>query len=317
MPPLVPSPEADAYTLAVASVRAGIVRYAQAAWALAGVDDESMAALVARIVPAVLAAQMQVANLTAVFLGQAAGGRPAPVVRELVTGGRRLDPVRVYQRPVITARTALAQSKSFDEAKTVGGHRLESLVTTDLQLAKTRQADRSLIASGAEFYRRVPKGESTCALCLIAATQPYTVGELLPIHPGCDCGVEALPPGVNLDDQLDADRLLEATHAKVEEFTGVSDRAGRAPDYRKLLITHEHGELGPVLGWRGEQFTGPRGLPTPPESDADVARRLLPGLRDSLANLRSQGLSDDSPQITYHKQQIDRLWSTLSAAEAA
>lgn len=47
------------------------------------------------------------------------------------------------------------------------------------------------------------------------------------------------------------------------------------------------------------------------ESAADVARRQLPGLEASLADLRARGLAEDSPQITYHLQQIDRLRANL------
>lgn len=50
------------------------------------------------------------------------------------------------------------------------------------------------------------------------------------------------------------------------------------------------------------------------ESDAAVARRLLPGLRDSLANLRAQGLPESSPQIQYHLSAIERLSRQLAAS---
>lgn len=28
-------------------------------------------------------------------------------------------------------------------------------------------------------------------------------------------------------------------------------------DYSDVLVVHEHGEIGPVLGFRGDHFTGP------------------------------------------------------------
>lgn len=46
--------------------------------------------------------------------------------------------------------------------------------------------------------------------------------------------------------------------------------------------------------------------PVATESDAQVAKRLLPGLEKSLADLRSRGLAEDSPQIKYHLEQIAR-----------
>lgn len=259
---LQPSPQADAYARAVAAVRAQMVRYASGLWdATSAVDRDSSAQMVARIVPVVGAAQLRVANLTALYLARSTGTDPVPVNTALVTGGRGVPPATVYARPVIIARAALAEHKSLPAARDIGGTRLQSLVTTDLQMAKVRQADQSLVAAGRTYYRRVPKGESTCALCLIASTQRYKTGNLLPIHPGCDCGVEELPAGVDLDDVLDTGKLLAAAHAKVKEFTGIANRGGGAADYRKLLINHEHGELGQVLAWRGQKFTGPNDIP--------------------------------------------------------
>jgi hypothetical protein len=51
-----------------------------------------------------------------------------------------------------------------------------------------------------------------------------------------------------------------------------------------------------------------------PESTAAVAARLLPGLEESLANLRQAGLPEDSPQIQYHLTTIARLRRQLQPA---
>lgn len=315
--PSLQTPQSDAYAAAVADVRSRLVAYAAALWAATSVADQaSLALLVSRIVPAVASAQVRVAALTAAFLARQTGSAALPVATALVTAGRGVDASHVYARPVVAARTALKQGQPLGAAREVGARRLESLVTTDLQMAKVRQADMSLWAAERTYYRRVPKGASTCALCLIASTQRYRVGTLLPIHPGCDCGVEALPPGADLDELFDTDRLLEAAHAKVSEFAGLEDRGGRAPDYRKLLITHDHGELGDVIAWRGQQFTGPGQVTgfAKKESRADIANRHLPILQDSLQNLRQQGLDESSPQITYHLNQIARFAADLVGA---
>lgn len=247
------------YEAAVAQLRAQIVAYASAIWSTATLTSEMVAQLVEVFAPAVQAAQLQVANLTSVYLAAVTNTEPLPV-DDVVTLGRGVPNDVVYARPVIQARSLVAKGKPVDAAFEAGGRRLESLATTDLQMAKVRQADVSLAAAGETRYRRVPKGAETCAMCLIASTQPYKTGKLLPIHPGCDCGIDVLPEGLDLDQELEALDLLEATHAKVEEFTGLSDRSGRAPDYRKLLIEHQHGELGSVLGWKGQKFTGPADL---------------------------------------------------------
>lgn len=244
---------------AAAQLRAQIVAYAAAMWATANLTDETVDRLVEVFAPAVQAAQFQIANLASVYFGSVTGTPPLPVA-DVVTLGRGVPNSVVYARPVITARSLVAQGKPVAEAFEAGGRRLESIATTDLQMAKVRQADLSLQRAGVTHYRRVPKGSETCAMCLIASTRRYNVGKLAPIHPGCDCGVDIIPPGQDLDEVLDVD-LLNATHAKVKEFTGVEDRGGKAVDYRKLIVEHEHGEIGRVLGWKGQNFTGPTDLP--------------------------------------------------------
>lgn len=248
-----PQPNFAAYEAAVAQVRAALAAYAAQLWFQIKFDDAAMERLIAAVVPSVVAGQMKVANLTAAYIARATGTQPIPVAGA-VTEGRGVPPEVVYARPIIAARTAVARGKTASTAVEIGARRLESLVTTDLQMAKVRQADQSLQAAGQQYYRRVPKGTETCAMCLIASTQRYNGGTLMDIHPGCDCSIDVVPQGMDLDLVLDGD-LLEATHQKVKLATGLEDRGARAPDYRKLLITHEHGELGELLTWRHQKFT--------------------------------------------------------------
>ena len=60
----------------------------------------------------------------------------------------------------------------------------------------------------------------------------------------------------------------------------------------------------------------PSPKPAPPAdttaADAQVAKRLLPGLEKSLADLRARGLPEDSPQIQYHLTTIERLRRQLA-----
>ena len=256
----------SSYEAAVAALRAQIVAYASAVWATASLSDAMILRLVEFVAPAVQAAALQTANLTSVYLAAVTNTDPLPV-DDIVTLGRGTPPEVVYARPVITARTAVARGKPIAEAFDAGYRRLESLATTDMQMAKVRQADASLAYAGVTHYRRVPKGAGTCAMCLIASTKRYNTGDLMEIHPGCDCGVEPIESGLDLDDVLD-EGLLEATHAKVKEFTGIEDRGGRAVDYRKLIITQDHGEIGPLLAWKGDHFDGPMDI-----VDLDAAPR--------------------------------------------
>jgi hypothetical protein len=65
-------------------------------------------------------------------------------------------------------------------------------------------------------------------------------------------------PGQVIDEEK-----LERIHDLVEEALGKSDRGGRAVDYRKIIVANDHGEIGPVLGYRGQRFTGPDDINLP------------------------------------------------------
>jgi len=254
------------YDRAVLSVRARVLAYVQYLWTNSpSLRDADVDRLVAQIVPVVRSGQVQVAQLTDAYIGrmsQAAGiSWTAGVDRSLV-GYRNVPSDVVYRRPAVTAYTSLAGGSTFAIAKKVGLERLSSIVATDIQQTRNRQAQQSMGRSGFKYFRRQLSGSENCALCSIASTQRYTRGDLMPIHPGCDC----FPVEVNSRDDpgqiIDGERL-ETVHAAVERFVGEADRGGRAPDYRKLIVTREHGELGPTLTWLDDSFTGPADLGRP------------------------------------------------------
>lgn len=256
-PPSSPAQQLMAYQLAVTQVRASVLRYAELSWgASRSYRDADIERLVAKLVPRVQAGQIRIADLTAVYLGNLEGGRKVLVDRDYVTQGRGVPAEEVYQRPASVVYTELANGKTFDIALAMGANRLKSLVSMDMQMAKVRQSSASLQASNYEAYRRVLTGKESCGLCVIASTMSYSVKDLLPIHPGCDCDVAPIRSASQIPHVLD-EELLEATHDRVFDFTGDADRAGRAPDYKQLIIVHKHGEHGPSLRWRGEKFTGP------------------------------------------------------------
>lgn len=183
--------------------------------------------------------------------------RPEDFETSVLRNGATFE--EVYDRPFSEMRTALAKGRSFDDALELGARRASSLAQTEVQLSR-RQA--SLYARRANDnivgYLRILSGSENCALCYIASTQRYRRGDLLPIHPGCDCGEMPIYGDTDVGQVIDRQQL-DAAHQQVEERVGASDLGGRAPDYRKI-ITHEHGELGPVLGVRGQTFTGPSNL---------------------------------------------------------
>lgn len=169
---------------------------------------------------------------------------------------------QVYQRPFAAVWKHLADGGDLAGGLKAGAERLASLAATDMQLARTHTARQVMRAAGVSSYRRVLTGKSSCGLCVVASTQRYKVADLLPIHPGCDCTVAPLRDGQQPRQVIDK-ATLEATHTQIAERFGeqFASRGARGPlPYRDVLITHEHGEIGPVLTVRGHAFTGPTEL---------------------------------------------------------
>lgn len=220
--------------------------------------------------PVLIAGQRQVASLTTTYLERLyrdIANESSRVALDFnrVTGTalRGVDPSTVYERPFTTVWTSLSNGEPFDLALEHGTNRLESLIKTDLQLARTHTAREVTVDQpGVEFTIRVPIGEYNCALCLVAATQRYRKQNLLPIHPGCDCLVKTVKSSFDPGQVVDEARL-NAIHDAVEAALGTSDRGARAVDYRKLIVSNMHGEIGPVLGFKGQRFTGPDDIRLP------------------------------------------------------
>lgn len=259
-----------AYETQSAEIRRRVLTYVMAVWdASTGYRAEDIDRIVAQIVPAVRAGQLQTAALTDAYIGQVAreaGVSWSPRVARDVVDYRGTPAGDVYRRPAVEVYSALASGASLTDAVGRGSRRLQSIVSMDMQSARTRQAQQSVGRSGFAGFRRVLSGKEDCALCVIASTQRYHKGELLPIHPGCDCGVEPVNGGPAV--QVIAPDLLERTHAEIEARLGGSDRGARdlglgknLSDYTELIVAREHGEYGPTLSWRSHDFT----------SEADIA----------------------------------------------
>lgn len=157
---------------------------------------------------------------------------------------------------------------AMTEAVKQGGYRARILAQTDVQLAR-RQA--SLFARRANDnivgFIRVLTGAESCGLCYVASTQRYRKNNLNPIHPGCDCG--ELPiygdtdPGQVID-QYNLDRIHESFQRRfgVDEPAARDLNIGKFVEYKDgvrqadftLVSIREHGELGPVLTRRNENF---------------------------------------------------------------
>ena len=287
----------EAYDSQVHAIRQQITAFGQAYWdSLPHYRASAVEDMIQAITPRVTAGQLRIADLTRAYLAQCARELGWKVVlpsidQDEIRGARGVDPRVVYRRPAVDVYTALAAGKPLPQAAAEGRLRLTQLIGGDMQLAKvhaSRQSMRGYPAEG-QFYRRVLTGRENCALCVVASTQRYYRGDLLPIHPGCDCDVQPLPPGLAVNQVIDED-VLEQVHQITADRLGVSDRGGRTPDYRKLLTVSEHGEYGPTLSWaqpkaKPKTKAGGAEPPKPPKppkkttaqppDDSDRLKRLL------------------------------------------
>lgn len=247
-------------------IREGLDQFVVARWdSMDAWRDADMVRLQNDILPAVAAAERRMVDLTNAYVASAEAAatgesfRPRPVDYTALTGAalRGEDPSALFMRPQMVVNYQLSRGASRTLAVKAGVTRLRSLAATNVQLAKTK----TFAAQGtADYYRRVLTGDENCALCVIASTQRYRMGALLPIHPGCDCSEE----GVYGQPSQVIDRtLLDNTHAEIAERLGDSDlwakdlgigKKDRLSDYTELIVTRQHGELGPVLAWRSEHF---------------------------------------------------------------
>ena len=245
------SPRLDAaYVAQVKAVRARVESFALARFGAGQHRDADLERFIAQVVPVALAARKQVSSLTDAYLSRVLGIRAlGPIDTDALRG---VDPADVYARPFVTVRTKLAEGLTYDAAVSAGAARLVDIAMADMQLAKTHTSRTVYRSAGMTRYVRTLTGNKNCALCYIASTQTYSTDDLMPIHPGCDCGTAPVTSG----DRAAMDENLTATHEAVEDRLGDSDSGARAPDYRKQLIVQEHGELGPLLTVKGQHFQG-------------------------------------------------------------
>jgi hypothetical protein len=237
------------------------------------------------VVPAVNGVKVQAARLQAAYYAQlaqaageaytAVGVTAATVSTQALRGVPEAD---VYRRPFVAVYTALADGKTVTEAITEGAARAFSIGSTDVKLATTHTG-RAVRGSNDNIvgHRRVLSGGNNCALCVIASTQRYTVSDLQPIHPGCSCGEEPIygtfDPGQIIDPELlEETQDLVARELEIEADRGARDAglskviesptAGtKLADYTELIITRNHGEYGPTLSFRDQNFTRAKDIP--------------------------------------------------------
>lgn len=211
----------------------------------------------------------------------------APKVPTSVFERPGVDKTTEYSRPFYTSLQLVRAGKSPAQAIEGGSKRLRTMTATDLQMAKVRQARIALRAAGRKTFRRVPTSDAPCELCELAADQIYYTEDLMPIHPGCSCDVEAdEDSGADEDAGDDSDEDTGEDESESEEPEDKSDDDEDDDDKRDLddIEVREHGEIGPLLTWASDHFTGPDDLPNPPDVVASPSggEERGPGIPESV-----------------------------------
>lgn len=261
---------AASYAAATQNLRAQLLAIVMALFGQQGYRDAGADAYVAQAVPASLAAQQTMSALTEAYLAHQISAQlgvttvPMGVAADFVTGTalRGVDPTEVYRRPYAQLWWDLSQGKPFEQAVRAAGRRADTIAVTDLQLAKTHTARRVLDRAPRQvvgYRRELGSDPHHCALCLLTSSRIYHKTDLLPLHPGCSCTPTPVVEGEQMP-ELDPTAVHDAIRADLGEK--YVQAGGRGPvSYRDIVITHHHGELGPVLGVRGQAFTSVSDIP--------------------------------------------------------
>ncbi len=240
--------QVDAYRRSSAAVRAAILAYLSRSWvALGSYRDADIDRWVGAVVPVVSGGLLQVATLTDAHLSNVIaamaddvprplGVRPVDVSVEALRGVPAAD---VYRRAGETVWTELSRGTDPPTAISRGLDRATRITETDLQLANTHTARRTLSADRRVVgYRRVTDGDP-CKLCAQASTQRYFSGDLMPVHAQCSCSC------VPIVGDRDPGRVINR---------GLLDRI---KDGTTKVDVHQHGEVGPVLTDAAHAFASP------------------------------------------------------------
>lgn len=256
-----------AYQTTSKSVTTNVANFLTRSWgSLAAWRDADAAAFLARILPIVQGAADQQAALTDAYLSRlladqlgtavAPKGIRPPTLAQLRGG---VPATEVYSRPFKATRAAIGEGLDLQTSARRGLERLLSISTTDMQLTRTTtsrnilEADKRVVG-----YRRVPSGSKSCPLCIIASTQRYHKERLMPIHPGCQCGISTIVGDEDPGHVINQD-LLDATHDAIAEKYGAAavDHSARSDLYKTpgALAVYDHGEIGPTLAVAGQHHT--------------------------------------------------------------
>lgn len=228
--------------------------------------------------------------------------------RDLVYPRNTPDPVSVWERPAKQYLHAKAKGKSDEEAISQMVNRAEVLATDDVNLAKRKTTQQSLIKTGKiKGYRRVIHPElsetGVCGLCFAASDRIYTTGVLLPIHARCKC--EVLPIIGNNDPGRDLN------------LSDAYDLAGSAEAADLLKVNFKVTQNGELEGYlRRKEAVEPDYFepPKPQITDRAKIEAQVKALEDTLGDLIDKAKSDPSYEaaVEWQQNRLNKLRKQLN-----
>ena len=255
------------------------------------------------------------------ILGATIGGSPRAAgvisINDPLRVGVR-DWASVYGRVADTVRLQVARGASLDQAVTMGLQRADTMVRWDSGLARREQWRQSLAANPQAIgWRRVIHPElsrdGTCGLCIAAADRTYSIATLAPLHGRCHCTVAPVTrtadPGGTLNDE-DLKRVYESASSTY------------AADLKRVRYdVQQHGELGPVLTDRANDFRATAHMPKAGPSVADLIQRLeseTASLERSYRGLLARASAGENVigPLAYQRDRIEALRARRMAIAA-
>lgn len=219
--------------------------------ALPDLRDDQAKVFVEKAVRIVQAGQARAVALTSAHMSQQVGlTKPVGLdtVKLIADIRKGVDAHDVYMRPIVTARASI-EKDGFAQAFLKGLGRL--LATADMDVAMSAR-DASVAfggdnSTGVIGWERVAEPDC-CAFCQEIDGAKVFVENPAPLHNNCGCTVEPI------------------TRNSSTQPTGFRERSPQWDDVSSGAIfgnaeIREHGEMGPVIVAKGDNFTTEADLP--------------------------------------------------------
>lgn len=245
-----PSALTVAYQGEMKRTRNAVAARAAAEWArLPDYRDDRIPDFLGATLPVVQAGQRRAVALTSAYLARRMQMAPVGLDTESLIGANvrnGVAPEEVYRRPFVTVWASIA-TLGLEAAVAKGLSRLTSTVDMDVAMS----GRDSLLAFGRQSSDQIigwtrVADPGCCDYCLAIDGAHTGPDEPQPLHNRCGCTAD---PVTRTSEGGRGGFLSHLTGALLAVGAVIGD-----------AVIHMHGELGPVIGAKGDAFAGPDDL---------------------------------------------------------